>query len=119
MAEVVALAVVWRWSVGRGRGIGWCRAVSWGRSVGRFRGVVGWLRCVVGRLGSVVGRLGCVVGRFWSMIRWAWWMISLLLWVVRCSLIGDLSNVTLFMVSSVMYMLCPTIRQGYRVGSNH
>jgi len=99
--------VVGRWCVGRGGGVGRLRGViSWLRwVVGRFRGVICWLRCMVGRLRSVVG--------------WTWRVISLLLRVVGCSFIGDLSNISLLMVSSVVHVLCPTIRQGHRVGSNH
>jgi len=72
--------------------------------------MVGRLWCVVGRLRGMVGWFRCVVGRLGSMVGWTRGVISLLLWVVGCSLISDLSNVTLFMVSSVMYVLCPTIR---------
>jgi len=74
--------------------------------VGGKRGVVcrwggcvicGWSRCVVCRLGSRV--VGCH------------------LVVVGSALVGHLRDISIHMISCVMHVLGPAVRQGNRVGS--
>lgn len=103
---MAVLSVVRRGGVGRGWGVGR------GRGVGRFRNVVGRLRVMVGWLRGVVGRLGSVVG-------WARWVVGLLLGVVRCSLVGDLGDISLLVVCGVVDVLGPAVRQSHGVGAGH
>ena len=58
-------------------------------------------------IGIGIGELGMVRG----------WGIWLGLGVDRGTLVGDFSDVAVHMVSSVLHMLDPTIREGYRVRS--
>jgi len=56
--------------------------------------------------------VGC---RGWSMVGgWGWGMVRLF-WVMGHSLICDLSNVAIVVISSVLHMLSSTIWEGYRV----
>ena len=72
---------------------------------GRFRVVRGRLGCVVrGRFGMVGGRFG-VVDRFLRFVSRSRVVVRFLLRIVRCSLIGDLSDISVVMISSVRHML--------------
>jgi len=61
-----------------------------------------------------------VGSRSWCMV-WSggWWVVWLGLWVAWNPLISYLSDVTIVMISCVLDMLGPTVRESHRVGATH
>jgi len=112
--------------------------IGWGRFIDRCWGMIGsrfihWLWLMVDRLWLMVDRLRFMIDRFWRVIWgrfWSWmvgsrfWciarsrrMVGFLLRIMRSSLISDLSNISIVMVSGVLDMLDSSIRKLNRVGA--
>ena len=90
------------WVVG---GRFWCVVRGRFRVVrGRFWVVGGRFRVVGDRLGVIRGRFG-VVDRFLRFVCRSRVVVRFLLRIVRCSLIGDLGDISVVMISSILHML--------------
>jgi len=85
--------------------VNWLRLVIY-----RLWFVVDRFRLMIDRLRLVVNWLRFMVDRLWS-ICWGRRMIWFLLRVVWCSLVCDLSNITIVVVSGVLNMLDSAIRK--------
>ena len=86
--------------------------------------MVNWLRLVIYWLWFVVDRFRLMIDRFRFVVHWLWFMVDRLwsicwcwrmvwffFWVMWSSLICDLSNISIVVVSSVLDMLDSTIRK--------